>query len=84
MPNCVDALVQKVNFLLAGGCEVVSTIMRVSEWYPVSPGPGEPLRTALGWTPLLRTPSSGVWLFRGAVRGGTASSCSSVLSGLGG
>ena len=47
----------------------MSTIMRVSEWYPVSTGPGEPLRTALGWTPLLCTPSSGVWLFRGAVRG---------------
>ena len=62
--------VQKVKFFfLAGGCEVVSTIMRVSEWYPVSTGPGEPLRTVLGWTPLLRTPSSGVWLFRGALRG---------------
>ena len=61
--------VEKVKCFLAGGCEVVSTIMRVSEWYPVSTGPGEPLRTALGWTPLLRTPSSGVWLFRGAVRG---------------
>ena len=35
----------------------------------MSTGPGEPLRSWLGWTPLLRTPSSGVWLFRGAVRG---------------
>ena len=61
--------VDKVNIFLAGGCEVVSTIMQVSEWYSVSTGPGEPLRTALGWTPLLHTPSSGVWLFRGAVRG---------------
>ena len=48
---------------------MVSTIMQVSGWYSVSTGPGEPLRTALGWTPLLHTPSSGVWLFRGAVRG---------------
>ena len=65
----IKPFVEKVNCVLAGGCEVVSTIMRNSEWSPVSTGPGELLRTALGWTPLLRTPSSGVWLFRGAVRG---------------
>ena len=29
----------------------------------------EPLRSWIGWTPLLHTPSSGVWLFRGVLRG---------------
>ena len=47
----------------------MSTKLRSAERSPVSPGPGEPLRSWLGWTPLLRTPSSGVWLFREAVRG---------------
>ena len=55
--------------LLAGGCEVVSARLPQSERYPVSPGPGELLRSGLGWTPLLRSPSSGVWVFRGAVQG---------------
>ena len=62
-------VVKEVCFL-AGGCEVVSARLPQSERYPVSPGPGELLRSGLGWTPLLRSPSSGVWLFRGAVRGG--------------
>ena len=61
--------VEKTRFFLARGCEVLSTIMQTHEWSSVSTGPGEPLRSWLGWTPLLRTPSSGVWLFRGAVRG---------------
>ena len=60
---------KKVRFFLAGGCEVVSTLMQAREWCSVSTEPGEPLRSELGWTPLLRTSSSGVWLFRGALRG---------------
>ena len=44
---------------------------------------GEPLRSWLGWTPLLRTPSSGVWLFRGALRGEHLPFCACVHSGLG-
>ena len=43
--------------------------MQTREWCSVSTGPGEPLRSWSGWTPLLHTPSSGVWLFRGALRG---------------
>ena len=60
---------EKVRFFLAGRCEVVSTKLRSAERSPVSPGPGEPLRSWLGWTPLLRTLSSGVWLFRGQYEG---------------
>ena len=60
--------VEMRKFVLAGECEVVSTIMQTHAWSSVSTGPGEPLRSWLGWTPLLRTPSSGVWLFRGALR----------------
>ena len=47
----------------------MSTRLPHAERYPVSPGPGELLRSGLGWTPLLRSPSSGVWLFRGALTG---------------
>ena len=64
--------VVKEVFLVAEGCEVVSARLPQSERYPVSPGPGELLRSGLGWTPLLRSPSSGVWLFRGAIRGGSS------------
>ena len=76
--------VEEREAFLAGGCEVVSTLLQTHEWSSVSPGPGEPLRSWLGWTPLLRTPSSGVWLFRGAVQGEAASCCTCVHSGLGG
>ena len=61
--------VEKVRFFLAGRCEVVSTKLRSPERSTVSPGPSEPLRSWLGWTPLLRTPSSGGWLFRGQYEG---------------
>ena len=60
--------VETRKLVLAGGCEVVSTILRAHEWFSMSTGPGEPLRSWIGWTPLLHTPSSGVWLFRGALR----------------
>ena len=34
------------------------------------PGPGRIVRNMLGWSQLEKTASSGVWLFRGALRGG--------------
>ena len=34
-----------------------------------APGPGLLSRHLLGWTPFLHSPSSGVWLFLGALRG---------------
>ena len=36
---------------------------------PVSPGPGRVPRNMLGWSQLEKTVGSGVWLFRGALRG---------------
>ena len=54
---------------LAGRCGVTVSILHTPEWLSKLPGPGEPLRSALGWTPLLHTSSSGVWLFRGALQG---------------
>ena len=45
--------VEKVRFSLAGRCEVVSTKLRSAERSPVSPGPGEPLRSWLGRTAAL-------------------------------
>ena len=76
-------VVKEVCFLVRG-CEVVSARLPQSERYPVSPGPGELLRSGLGWTPLLRSPSSGVWLFLGGGTGGAALGCAGVHSGLGG
>ena len=54
---------------LARRCEVTVSMLRFPEWLSKLPGPGESFRSALGWTPLLHTPSSGVWLFRGALQG---------------
>ena len=65
----LSPFVEKARSFLAGRCEVVSTLLQTREWCSVSPGPGEPLRSWLGWTPLLHTPSSGVWLFRGPYGG---------------
>ena len=36
---------------------------------PVFPGPGRVIRNMLGWSRLEKTNRSGVWLFRGALRG---------------
>ena len=68
--------------VLAGGCEVM--VHKPSpERFPEPPGPGENFRRALRWTPLPRTQNSGVWVFRGALRGGAAFGCARVVSGLG-
>ena len=58
---------------LGKGCEVVVKIPCVPEkalmvGVFVSPRPGVPLRETLGWKPLLRIPSSGVWVFPGALQ----------------
>ena len=34
-----------------------------------SPGPGTVIRNMLGWSKLEKTAGSGVWLFRGALKG---------------
>ena len=36
---------------------------------PVSPGPGSVIRNMLGWSQMEKTVGSGVWLFRGALKG---------------
>ena len=38
----------------------------------VSPGPGREVRNGMGWSLLEKTARSGVWLFRGALRGTSA------------
>ena len=60
---------QRWKRCLAGRCGVTVSKLHVSELFSKLPGPGEPLRNALGWTPLLHTPSSGVWLFREVLQG---------------
>ena len=51
------------------GWEVTVHMMSSPGGFSVSSGPGEDSRRALGWTPLLRTPNSGLWVFRGVSRG---------------
>ena len=55
--------------VLAGRREVTVHMMPSAGRSPESPGPGEDYRRLQGWTPLLRTPNSGVWVCRGALRG---------------
>ena len=38
----------------------------------VSPGPGREVRNGMGWSLMEKTARSGVWLFRGALRGSSA------------
>ena len=54
--------------VLAGRREVTVHMMPSAGRSPESPGPGEDYRRLQGWTPLLRTPNSGVWVCRGALR----------------
>ena len=68
---------------LAGRCEVMVSMLRSPEWLSKLPGPGESFRSALGWIPLLHTPSSGVWLFWGGSAGEAAFGCACVIIGLG-
>ena len=64
----VSRLAVSETVLLAGGCELM--VHKPSpERFPEPPRPGEHLRMALGWTPLLRTQNSGGWVFRYALRG---------------
>ena len=72
--------VESKTVVLADGCEVETTMLQTPEWFSKLLGPGEPLRSWLGWTPLLHTASSGVWIFRGGVAGRAASCCTCVSS----
>ena len=47
----------------------MASMLETPKWCSKLPGPGEPLRSALGWTPLLSTQSSGGWVFWWALRG---------------
>ena len=80
-PFLLSPCVKTWRVWLAGRHEVMTSMLQAPEWFSKLPGPGEPLRSALGWTPLLHTPSSGVWFFRGALRGADFG-CTRVVSRL--
>ena len=56
-------------------------MLQAPEWFSKLPGPREPLRSALGWTPLFHTSSSGV--FSGRLCGRATFGCTRVVSRLG-
>ena len=51
------------------GCAVRVACPSCPDYYPEPPGPGIVIRNMLGWSQLEKTERSGVWLFRGALRG---------------
>ena len=51
------------------GCVVSGARPSCLDGSPEPPGPGRVIRNMLGWSQLEKTVRSGVWLFRGALRG---------------
>ena len=51
--------------LVAEGCEVTVPVLSVPDHYSKSPGQVKNFRNQLGWSTLLRTETSGVWVFWG-------------------
>ena len=54
------------------GCADMVTCLLPPFFSSVSPGPGREVRNGMGWSLLEKTARSGVWLFRGALRGNSA------------
>ena len=52
------------------GCAVHVACPSCPDYSPKPPGTGRVIRNTLGWSLLEETDSSGVWLFRGASKGG--------------
>ena len=53
-------------------CADVVTCLPPPIFSSVSPGPGREVRNGMGWSLMEKTARSGVWLFRGALRGSGA------------
>ena len=54
---------------IAPGCAVRVACPSCLDYYLEPPGPGIVIRNMLGWSRLVKTESSGVWVFRGALQG---------------
>ena len=57
---------------IMSGCADMVTRLLPPFFSSVSPGPGREVRNGMGWSLLEKTARSGVWLFRGALRGSSA------------
>ena len=57
---------------IMSGCADMVTCLPPPFFSSVSPGPGREVRNGMGWSLLEKTARSGVWLFRGALRGSSA------------
>ena len=54
------------------GCADMVTCLLPPFFSSVSPGPGREVRNGIGWSLMVKTARSGVWLFRGALSGNSA------------
>ena len=57
---------------IISGCADMVACLPPLFFSSVSPGPGREVRNGIGWSLLEKTARSGVWLFRGALRGNSA------------
>ena len=57
---------------IMSGCADMVACLPPPFFSSVSPGPGREVRNGIGWSLLEKTARSGVWLFRGALRGNSA------------
>ena len=57
---------------IMSGCADMVTRLLPPLFSLVSPGPGREVRNGMGWSLMEKTARSGVWLFRGALRGNSA------------
>ena len=57
---------------IMSGCADMVACLPPPFFSSVSPGPGREVRNGIGWSLLEKTTRSGVWLFRGALRGNSA------------
>ena len=69
------------------GCVVTASRLPTPDFTTSAPGCGSIVRSWLGWTLLGKTDRSGLWLFRGALRGGDVfssllASCDWVKKGI--
>ena len=64
---------------IVSGCAVSGARPSCLDDSPEPPGPGRIIRNMLGWSQLEKTVRSGVWLFRGALRGENLFSSLAVL-----
>ena len=60
---------------IMSGCADMVTCLPPPFFSSVSPGPGREVRNGIGWSLIVKTARSGVWLFRGALSGDSAVFC---------